>query len=79
MDNVLKEIENEVKSALSKLPEGFEDQNTQNDYIAYVNAYIGRAAQGVFRNEREDLEYREMMIKAAAICVSAIVHYDNHK
>lgn len=76
MNKVLREIEVEVNGALSKLPEGYEDKNTQNDYIAYATAYLGRAAHGVFRNEREELDSRDFLVKAAGILVSAIVAYD---
>lgn len=76
MEQVINEVQAEIQKALEKLPEGFEDQNSNNDYIAYVTAYLGRAADGVFRNEREGQTFRDNMVKAAGLCISAIVAYD---
>lgn len=54
----------------------FDKSNTQNDWIAYINAYTGRASQKVGRNEKEAQEFRTNMIKAAALCVAALEAYD---
>lgn len=56
--------------------EEFDRGNSRNDWIAYINAYIGRAAAKVFRNEKEDQSFRANMIKAAALCVAAIEAHD---
>lgn len=76
MNDILEEINLEVLKAQFNLPPGYEEQNMPNDFIAYATAYLGRAAQGVFRNEKEGCDYRQNMIKAAGILVSAIVSYD---
>lgn len=76
MENILKEFEREYIKGLSALPDGFEDSNTGNDYIAYINAYTGRAALGVFRNEREGQDFRENMVKAGGLVLAAILSYD---
>lgn len=70
------EVVAEVYRALAKLPQGFEERNTRNDYIAYINAYTGRAAAGVLRNEREGQDFRENMVKAAGLALSAIAAFD---
>lgn len=49
---------------------------SQNDWIAFVNAYLGRAAQNVYRNEKERQSYRDNLVKAAGLIVSALVAYD---
>ena len=54
----------------------FDKSNRRNDWIAYVNAYTGRAAEKVFRNEREGQDFRTNMVKAAALCVAAIEAHD---
>lgn len=54
----------------------FDKGNSRNDWIAYVNAYIGRAAEKVHRNEREGQQFRENMLKAAALCMAAIEAHD---
>lgn len=53
----------------------FDKQNTQNDWIAYITAYAGRAAENVARNYGED-GFRRNMIKVAALAVAAISAYD---
>lgn len=54
----------------------FDKTNSRNDWIAYINAYTGRAAEKVFRNEKEGQEFRANMVKAAALAVAAIEAHD---
>ena len=54
----------------------FDKGNSRNDWIAYLNAYSGRAAQKVFRNEKEGQDFRTNMVKTAALCVAAIEAHD---
>jgi hypothetical protein len=56
--------------------EEFDRSNSRNDWIAYVNAYMGRAAEKVLRNEREGQDFRVNMVKAAALCIAAIEAHD---
>lgn len=53
----------------------FDKQNTQNDWVAYITAYAGRAAENVARNYGEK-GFRRNMIKVAALAVAAISAYD---
>jgi hypothetical protein len=55
---------------------GFDMSNSRNDWIAYVTAYIGRAAAKVSRNEREKCDYRDNLVKAGALIVAAIEAHD---
>jgi hypothetical protein len=55
----------------------FDEGNTQNDWIAYICAYAGRASEKVFRNQRQGETFRENMLKVAALAVAAIEAYDN--
>lgn len=78
--NVLEEIKSE-RERQKQLAHGgdtdaFDKSNTRNDWIAYINAYTGRAAQKVFRNEREKCTFRENMVKAGALIVAAIEAHD---
>jgi hypothetical protein len=81
-NSVLAEIRQErerqplVAHAVGVDIEEFDRDNSQNDWIAYINAYTGRAAQKVPRNEREGHTFRENMVKAAALAVAAIEAYD---
>lgn len=46
--------------------------NSRNDWIAIILSYLGRASQRVFRNEQEQCDYRQNLIKAAALIVAAL-------
>jgi hypothetical protein len=50
----------------------WDDINSRNDFIAYMTAYLGHAAQKVYRKEREGCEYRDNLIKVAALVVAAL-------
>lgn len=54
----------------------FDKGNSQNDWIAYVTGYTGRAADKVSRNVREAQPFRANMIKAASLALAAIEAYD---
>ena len=54
----------------------FDRTSSKNDWIAYIQAYTGRAADKVERNERERCDFRENLIKAAALVVAAIEAHD---
>lgn len=72
LNDIMHERERQTSLAHGGDTEAFDKSNSRNDWIAYVNAYIGRAADKVFRNERENQAFRENMVKAAALCVAAI-------
>ena len=76
LDEVLAERKRQQALAHGGDTEEFDRGNSQNDWIAYINAYVGRAAQKVFRNEREDQTFRENMLKAAALAVAAVEAHD---
>jgi hypothetical protein len=73
---VYKERYHQIDLSLGGDTNDFDKSNTKNDWIAYINAYIGRAAAKVERNEREGCEFRKNMVKAAALAVAAIEAYD---
>lgn len=50
--------------------------SSQNDWIAFVTAYLGRASRGVYRNEREGQEFRTNMVKVGALALAAIEAFD---
>lgn len=54
----------------------FDKSNSRNDWIAYVGAYTGRAAEKVLRNERENQDFRQNMVKAGALVIAAIEAHD---
>lgn len=59
--------------------QAIEASNTTNDFVAYITAYAGRAADKVLRNEREGVNSRDMLVKAGALCVAAVEAIDNRK
>lgn len=48
----------------------------RNGLIAASLAYLGRASEGVRRNESEGHDPKEMLVKAAAVIVDAIERCD---
>lgn len=76
MKEILEEIVAERLSQNAKIPVGFDDGNSQEDWVAYICAYAGRAPGKVFRNQREGQTFRGNMIKVAALAVAAIEAYD---
>ena len=54
----------------------FDKSNSRNDWIAYISAYSGRAAQKVLRNEKEGQSFRDNMVKVAALAQAAIEAHD---
>ena len=51
--------------------DAFDKLNSQNDWVAYICAYAGRAAN-CLRNDTENQDFRKNMIKVAALVVAAI-------
>ena len=56
--------------------EAFDKTNSQNDWVAYICAYAGRAADKCFRNQKEGQKFRDNLVKAGALVVAAIEAYD---
>lgn len=54
----------------------FDKTNSKNDWVSYVTAYAGRAASKVARNEREHLDFRNMMVKVGALAIAAVEAHD---
>ena len=70
-------VADELVEVAEKADQSQDDTWSNNDWIAFVNAYIGRAASGVRRNERENQTFRENMVKAGGLILSAIAAHDN--
>ena len=56
--------------------ENFDTTNSQGDWVSYICAYAGRAPVRVYRNKREGQDFRECMVKVAALAVASIEAYD---
>ena len=76
LDDVAEERRSQIEKAHGGDTEEFDKSNSRNDWIAYLNSYSGRAAEKVFRNEREGCDFRENMVKVAALATAAIEAHD---
>ncbi len=52
--------------------EELDQRNTRNDWVGYIAAYSGRAADKVSRNQMEGQDFRANMVKVAALALAAI-------
>lgn len=81
LEKIIEEILNELKKQKFLVERGdadtFDVNNTKNDWIAYLTAYLGRASDKVYRNEREEHEFRTTLIKVGVLLLSAIEAHDN--
>lgn len=80
MSNALSDIraERERQKTIPAVAE-LDKTNTVNDFVAYISAYAGRAADKVLRNEKEGVTSRDMFVKVGAIAVAAIEKLDATK
>lgn len=76
IDSIITEICNEINQQHEKGYADNDDSNTENDWVAIISAYLGRAAAYCYRNY--DSDFRKMILKSAALCISAIVSYDDN-
>lgn len=73
LTNILHEIgEERLRQTQNQTTNELDETNTPNDFVAYITAYAGRAAAKCPRNERQGENFRENMIKVAALAVAAI-------
>lgn len=75
-DDLRAERERQKSLAHGGDTEEFDKSNSRNDWIAYATAYLGRASDKVFRNQRENCDYRENLVKAGAVIVAALEAHD---
>lgn len=80
MNEILEEIRKErarqTELAFAGDTKSFDRTNSRNDWVAYISAYAGRAAEKVFRNKREGQDFRANMVKVAALAVAALEAHD---
>lgn len=76
IDDVVAERQRQIQLAHGGNTDTFDKPNSKNDWVAYIVAYAGRAADKVFRNERENQTFRENMLKVAALAVAAMEAHD---
>lgn len=76
IDDIVAERNRQKALAHGGNTDDFDKTNTRNDWVAYATAYLGRASDKVFRNQREKCDFRENLVKAATVIVAAIEAYD---
>ncbi len=63
-------------------PEGwtyeFDDSNTANDWLAYINIYLGRAVQTSAAGVDHHEQFRDNMVKVATLACAAIEAVDRN-
>ena len=72
IEALIKERNRQIKLAYGGNTDEFDKSNSKNDWIAYCNAYLGRAAEKVLRNEKENQDFRTNMIKVGALVIAAL-------
>lgn len=74
MDTIVNEIKTERNYQDNKWGTGFDDKNTVNDWMTYINIYGSRAtSMGV---QAED--QRKAMLKVASLAVAALEAFDRN-
>ena len=76
INEVIAERQRQKELAFGGDSENFDATNSQGDWVSYVCAYAGRAAVRVYRNKREGQNFRDCMVKVAAVAVAAIEAHD---
>lgn len=70
-------VSEEMDAAVKKLAQNVEasgksdDDVTLNDWLAFANAYLGRASAGVYRNTDDSAAMR---VKAIGLLVKSLMH-----
>ena len=83
MEKVFSEIVDERKRCIEAfMTEGnidihnFDRYNSQNDWVAYIATYAGRASDKVHSNVNSEDRFRKNMIKVANLAIAAIQAHD---
>jgi len=80
-ESILRAIREERERQVNKCRHGgdtelFDKSNSQNDWVAYIIAYLGRASAKCSRNKKEGQTFRLNMIKVAALALAALESYE---
>jgi hypothetical protein len=68
--------ERERQKSLSFNADEFDKGNSRNDWVAYIGAYVGDAADKMLKNERNGEDFRSNLVKAGALIVAALEAQD---
>lgn len=77
LDEILKERTRQIETCKhGGDTNDFDKGNSRNDWVAYISAYMGRAAAKCTRNEKDGQDFRANMLKVAALAMAAIEAHD---
>ena len=74
---ILTEIDTEQAYALTQWGEKFDEENTINDWAAYITKYVGNAID--FLNVGNPEQQKIKLIKAANLAINAAAHIEAGK
>lgn len=73
MEKILNRIRLEREYQKGKYSTGFDDNNSANDWVSYVNRYVSKAGSALPSDMPIDVEgFEEAMIEGATLCIAAI-------
>jgi len=76
VQEIVAERQRQKELAFGGDTESFDTTNSQGDWVSYICAYAGRAPVRVYRNKREGHNFRDCMVKVAALAIAAIEAHD---
>jgi hypothetical protein len=83
LTEVLSDVHSEVERARAQWGTAFDERNTLNDWITYINIYLGRAAtMGASPEEVERNLRKAVGLAVSALCWSGTFaprHYDSQQ
>jgi len=78
----LQVVETEVHAAVVRALElwgtTFDDQNTANDFVAYITYYVSSGAYAGRTEKYTSEKYRKHLAKAAGLCIAAMLAIDRN-
>ncbi len=80
-EQIITDIEAERHYASQYWDEGFDAQNTINDWNTYINIYLARATKMRTKEEppeQQRARQRKSLVKAANLCISALEAFDEN-
>jgi len=72
VEMILHERERQIGLGHGGNTDGFDMQNSQNDWLAYIQAYLGRAANKCARNVKDGQHFAPNLVKAGALILAAL-------
>ena len=78
-EEILAEVNAERDRQDSFWGHSFDDVNNPNDWVAYITRYVSDGAYSGRTQKYSHKDFREALIKTAALCVAAVESYERQK